>query len=406
MKIKINRYSAMCLITGGIILSGIFGYAHMSSFIKPVVNKIKSSFSSNVSPGEKLSKSIDGVNDIINDEIGFKSCYIDAYSFMQKICGTKVFDNSDIVKLNNGSLASWRKQPDDETLNKNVENLYDLFEYCSNKNIYFKYYNTPDKLSKYDNQLPNEMQDFINPHNDRFLSMLDNRDIPYTDYRELLHNEYENDYSAFFTTDHHWKPLTGFWAFKTLYKDLSAELNIKYDNKITDINNYDILTRKNCFLGSQGKTTGRFVAGIDDIDIITPKFDTSFNTEQPLKNLSASGKFADVLMRMDIAESNDLYNTSQYAAYLGGDFAYEIIKNNLSGNDKKIIILKDSFSDCVLPFLSLGISEIHAFDLRDITGYKIDSIYKYIDDIEPDAVIFFYSPLRIYYEESFTFENR
>ncbi len=405
MKLKIDRYKAVCIVASIVILSGITGYAHNSTFLKPVFSEIESCFHGDAPLGERLNKTISGIDKILNDEIGFKNYYIDVYSITQKVCGAKEFEGDNVILLNNGYLAYKRNPVADETIEGNIEELNVLYKYCKDKNIFFKYYITPDKLSKYDCQLPNGIKDYINPAVDMFSSMLGTEDIPYKDMRESLHKEFGNDYSAFFVTDHHWKPKTGFWAFQNIYKELSKELNIKFNETITDLSNYTIDTKKQVLLGSQGKNAGRFVAGLDDIDIITPDFSTSFSVSQPFKNYTASGSYKDVLMRMDFAESTDMYNSSQYAAYLGGDFTYEIIKNNRPSNNKKIMVIKDSYANCVVPFLSMGFDEIHAFDLRDMTGYKIDSVYKYIDSIKPDALIFIYSPLRICSDESFTFEN-
>ncbi|MCR5637142.1 MAG: hypothetical protein K6F76_08220 [Clostridiales bacterium] len=405
MKLSMNRYKAVCISVAMVILSGMTGYAHKSTFFKPVINEIKNCINSETPLNDKLNVGIKGVNKIINDQIGFKSCYFDIYSLTQKVCGTKEFERDNVILLNNGYLAYKRNSVSTEKIENRVESLNKLYNYCKNKNIYFKYYITPDKLSKYDNELPNDLEDHINPAVDKFYSLTNAEKIPCEDLRESVHKEFGDDYSAFFITDHHWKPQTGFWAFKNIYKELSKELRVKYNKSITDSNNYSTETKKEIFLGSQGKITGRFVAGVDDIDIITPNFSTSFTVSQPFKDFTATGNYKDVLMRMDFAESTDMYNSSQYAAYLGGDFTYEIIKNNMSENDKKIMIIKDSYANCVIPFLSMGFDEIHAFDLREITGYKIDSVYKYIDSIKPDALIFLYSPLRLSSDESFKFEN-
>ena len=46
------------------------------------------------------------------------------------------------------------------------------------------------------------------------------------------------------------------------------------DEEALDIKNYEVNTYRNWFLGSIGKRVGIYYAGIDDIDLIYPKFDT------------------------------------------------------------------------------------------------------------------------------------
>ncbi len=82
-------------------------------------------------------------------------------------------------------------------------------------------------------------------------------------------------------------------------------------------------------------------------------------------------------------EKIDYYNNNTYASYLYGDFPITIIKNNLNQSGKKILILKDSFSLTMVPFLVDGASEIHLIDLRH---YK-DSVKEYVKQNQPDMVI-------------------
>jgi len=49
------------------------------------------------------------------------------------------------------------------------------------------------------------------------------------------------------------------------------------------------------------------------------------------------------------------------------------------------------------------VKELHTVDLREsLTGTRVDSLYKYIDEIQPDAVIFLYASG--YEQEKFAFD--
>ena len=57
----------------------------------------------------------------------------------------------------------------------------------------------------------------------------------------------------FFTTDHHWKIKTAFWAFGQLVHHLDGMYNKPLDpeNYFTDIGNYNVIPYKDFFIGSR-----------------------------------------------------------------------------------------------------------------------------------------------------------
>lgn len=75
--------------------------------------------------------------------------------------------------------------------------------------------------------------------------------------------------------------------------------------------------------------------------------------------------------------------------YIGGDYSLNIIKNNLSPNDKKVLLIRDSFGCAFTPFLSLICSELDTVDFR---YYKQGSIIDYIEESKPDIVIALFNP--------------
>ena len=78
-----------------------------------------------------------------------------------------------------------------------------------------------------------------------------------------------------------------------------------------------------------------------------------------------------------------------YAAYTGGDFPKQIVKNNRATNDTKLLILRDSFACGVTPFLSVAVAETHVLDLRYLP--ENFSVQDYINEINPDAVLCLFS---------------
>lgn len=135
--------------------------------------------------------------------------------------------------------------------------------------------------------------------------------------------------------------------------------------------------------------------GVDDISIITPKFDTSFvNTVIGADTESfANGSFEETLIHKGHIETKDYYSKNPYAAYLGGDYREQIIKNNNNKDGKTVLIIKDSFSCAFAPFFSMTTNKTYLLDLRDFPEFNGDRIEveDYIKRINPDIVIMMYT---------------
>ena len=65
---------------------------------------------------------------------------------------------------------------------------------------------------------------------------------------------------------------------------------------------------------------------------------------------------------MDKVSEIDYYNKSPYSTYFYGDNALMRIENLLEDDGLRVLLLHDSFSDCVIPFLSLGIEYLDTID--------------------------------------------
>ena len=53
----------------------------------------------------------------------------------------------------------------------------------------------------------------------------------------------------------------------------------------------------------------------------------------------------------------------------------------------KVLLVRDSYSDSLAPFLTERFSQIHLFDLR----YNLTSIKSYVEEHDIDAVVVLYS---------------
>ena len=95
-------------------------------------------------------------------------------------------------------------------------------------------------------------------------------------------------------------------------------------------------------------------------------------------------------VRKDIYWNQYLTQKDKYSVYLGGNPAVTVVKNSAAGKGK-ILLLKDSYANSMIPYLATNFSEIHLIDLR----YYNQNIYDYIQQngIKQAAAIYSFSQL-------------
>jgi hypothetical protein len=158
------------------------------------------------------------------------------------------------------------------------------------------------------------------------------------------------------------------------------------------------------FLGSTGQRASLALTEPDDFTIVTPNFPVNLRVKLPAYALDVTGRFEDVVFpdKKLINTGKVNYSTRSYEFYLGAWSAiYEIRDINTSEN-KKILLLMDSFIRPVAPFLALAGGDIHVIDLRRFTG----SLKSYIEKNQPNIVILAYNPSSIYFTNNNISHNK
>lgn len=163
--------------------------------------------------------------------------------------------------------------------------------------------------------------------------------------------------------------------------------DICIDEKYYSETAFSVTTYENTFLGAEGRRTGIFYSGLDDISKIVPKYNTLFSVEIPSKNIKRTGDFSTTVIDESKKCEEYSFTDSSYYMYWGGDYPLVNIKNELCENDYKALIVKDSFGIPVSAFLTCCVSETTIVDLR---YYQDTTLKVLIENEEPDMVIFVY----------------
>lgn len=294
-----------------------------------------------------------------------------------------------VVPLNDGYWAFVYKKQD---MNEYIKSVVSFHEFLQSQNIPLTYIQAPGKINKYGEQdawLRNRY-DFSNANADQLLSGLRENGIDTIDLREYFHQATpeEQYHQLFFRTDHHWLPQTALSAAGFIANQLNRKYGIEINSSNLDASHYSIEWLPNFFLGSIGKKVTLSRAKPDDFPILHPDFPTNIHLEIPDKGIKKKGPFE---ISYDETEINcvDYYNKDPHGSYGYGTRPF-FAANNLQLNgfsNQKILIIRDSFGDTMIPLLSLGCKNITAVDLRYFTG----SLRALVKEFQPDAVLILYT---------------
>lgn len=324
--------------------------------------------------------------DAINSPL--RDSYIDLNGAYHGITGKNyVYDiGADITRLKNGYLTNGAVEENAIEGTAELEELEVFQDYLSNNGIDFLYLQVPEKVCRLDDgQLhTGTYSGFGNISN--FMQLLSKSDIDYIDFEKEIHDAGYDHYDLFFKTDHHWTTHAGFFAHQKICEKLKNDYGFVFDEQVTNLDNYTQETYEQCFVGSQGSRVGRIYTPVDDFTLIYPKFDTEMtvNTSGEEK----SGTFYESVFCFESFSPDVRFGRLNYGVYLNADHDLQIITNHKAVNDKKIVLIKDSFSCVTSPYLALACKELHILDLRHIEDF---SAAEYATKIGADIVMVMYN---------------
>ena len=291
------------------------------------------------------------------------------------------------VKLPDGHLISYIEQRD---TGKAAANMISFAGSLQREGIKFIYMQAPYKISKIQDKTISGTVDFSNQNADSLIEQLRQANVDVYDFRNIISAENLNHHSLFYKTDHHWLAETGFKAARRILEYLNQKYGYNTDTAALKSSGFKSVVYPKWFLGSQGKKVTLAVTTPDDFSLIYPAYNTKIHFSIPDAKIDLEGDFS-IVYDMRQVEKIDYYGKNPYGAYMYGNNALTSFENHLSKNDLRLLFIHDSFGDCVIPFVSLGVKHIDVLDLREFTG----SVQTFIEKNRPDAVIVFYNPSSI-----------
>lgn len=307
----------------------------------------------------------------ISDQVPLRDLWINLKSSNEKLLGKK--DNNGVYLGADGYLLQKISKPDGSVIKKNIDAINSFAKVNPKVKKYFML--IPNSVKVLENKLPKyaspvNQLDYIN----KVKATLDNG-IKFVDTYEIL--KANSDKYIYYKTDHHWTSLGAFYGYTKLAETIGF--------KAEKIENYKIDKITDEFYGTLYSKGGFRNIEPDSIELFTPPNNPKLKVEY-LDNKVED----DSIYKMVNLEKKD-----KYTVFLDGNHSLvKITSQNTNG--KKIIIIKDSYANSLVPFLTPQYSEIYMIDLR----YYYEDINKFIEENNINEALLVYNANTFFEENS------
>lgn len=188
------------------------------------------------------------------------------------------------------------------------------------------------------------------------------------------------DEYIYYRNDHHWTSLGAYYAYNTAIQKLGFT-PISYDK-------FNIEHVNDSFKGTFYSKSLYNGIKADTIDIYT------LDESNGIKSMTVNDGQSEIVFNT-LYDRSYLDTKDKYGMFLSENNPIVTVKTNVD-NEKKILVIKDSYANCFVPFLAEHYSEITILDLRyiGVTSNNIVNINDY------NQVLFLYNASTIAQDEN------
>ncbi len=286
----------------------------------------------------------------LTDQFPFRDGAIYLKSVLERALGKNEENGAYIGK--NGFLFEKQTPYDEEKMKQNAESINAFIG--ENKGINTVFALVPNSSFIYAENLP----DYLETENqkeqiDSFYTLLDENVIRTDAVTSLLGAK--NEGQVFYKSDHHWTTLGAFSVFGKIMEGFGETAAAE---------DFEFYTVSNSFEGTL-KSKSPAQGAVDSVEVCFPK--NSQGTY--FAEFSGEGnKKESLFFKEKLSQKN------HYEVFLGGNHAKVTVTTTLEG-DRKLLVIKDSFANCLIPMLTPYFSKIVVVDPRYMTE-SIDGIMK------------------------------
>ncbi|WP_304942821.1 DHHW family protein [Vallitalea guaymasensis] len=313
--------------------------------------------------------------DYVTDQFIFRDFWVGLKSDSERLLLKQ--DNNDVFFGKDDYLLENFNKPKEEIIDRNIANI----NYYASKLKDMKTYVLlpPTSIKVNENRLP----PFATPYDELLtINKMKNNllNVDFVDVYQSLKDK--NDQYLYFRTDHHWTMRGAYYAYEVLGKEMGI--------KPIPMNEFDAKIVTEEFYGTLYSKANNYHIKPDYIEVFTPAHKTNVQVDYVSENKSSNSLY----------EEKHLDTKDKYSYFLDGNHPIVTIKSDVS-NGRKLMIFKNSYAHCLIPFLVNHYEEIHILDLR---FYKMN-VYDYISENNITETLFLYDILNFSKDTSLNILN-
>ena len=179
------------------------------------------------------------------------------------------------------------------------------------------------------------------------------------------------DEPIYYRTDHHWSSLGAYYGYKALVEGMGMEAK--------PLSSFTPTMASDQFYGTTFSSSGVRWVDPDVIELYVP---------QGAATVTNHFSQTDVVENAPLYDLSKLADKDKYSMFLSGNKPLTVVKSNVAApGAPRLMLVRDSFSDSLAPFLCYNFSEIHLVDPR----YYKTPMAQYVKDNGIDRVLILYS---------------
>lgn len=298
----------------------------------------------------------------LTDQFPFRDFWIGVKSQTERLLGKK--ENNGVYLGKDGYLLEKYQVASRELMEKNIGEINKFVEKMGEANIYLMLVPSGGEILKEKLPAYAPMDRQIGPLD--FTRESISKNICYVDvYQGFMA---EKDKYIYYKTDHHWTSDGAYLAYRLLMDSMDKLALEKEDFLRIEV------TRE--FYGSIYSKSGFRNIDPDQLYLYYPKEEEEIRVEYVEENTSSNSLYV----------LDNLKKKDKYTVFLDGNHPYIKIKTQYK-DEEKLLLIKDSFANSLIPFLTSHFSEIHIIDPR----YYRDDLIKLVEAEDIDKLLFLYS---------------
>lgn len=298
----------------------------------------------------------DGLEDYLRDQVCFRDGWITVKTGIQKACGDTDIGGAYVGKDGYDFEKITPEDVDEKQVNRNIKAVEDFFmtasETIDKQKLSFLLVPTSGLVMQ--EKLPKNARLFDQA---KYIDQVQKamKDYNFVDVRDTLMDH--NDEYIYYKTDHHWTSAGACLAYDAWSERTGGEVE-KEDGLAKNV-----VSDK--FRGSLYSKILDADSAYDEIWTYGLQKDEAFGSKDCTVTI-------DEKQQLDsIYDDEKLQEKDKYAYFLGGNYGQVHIQNQKAASKakgKNILIIKDSFANSFVPFVTQDCENIYMVDLRYYNG--------------------------------------